>query len=278
MQRDIRCIALDLDHTTLRMDGTLSDRTKEALCGAVAAGIQVVIVSGRAFSTLPAQVLEIPGIDYAVTSNGAASYYKKQRIHSWMLSSGSAEQILKIAEPYFQAGKFAYECFVDGRAYAGRDFVDYPQKFDLSESTVRYIRETRMPVSDITMYIHRYIRRLDSLDLIFSDLELGQKLKAKFLETCDDIYITSAIFYRMEISHRDSGKAAGLRDILRRIGVSEKHTAAFGDGENDAEMLKAAGLGVAVANAHAHCLQAADLVTGTNDEDGVAAVIESWLG
>ncbi len=277
MQREIRCIALDLDHTTLRMDGSLSPRTKEALFAAISAGIQVVIVSGRAFSTLPAAVMEIPGIDYAVTSNGAASYYKKQRIHSWMLSAGSVEQMLKIAEPYFLAGKFAYESFVDGQAYAGRDFVECPKKFGVSEQSVRYIQKTRRPVSDIQAFTRRYIERLDSLDLIFSDLELEKKLKNEFLKACDDIYITSAISYRMEISHRDSGKAAGLRDILRRIGVSEEHTAAFGDGENDAEMLKSAGLGVAVANAHAHCLQAADLVTGTNDEDGVAAVIESWL-
>ena len=250
MQREMRCIALDLDHTTLRMDGSLSPRTKEALCAAISAGIQVVIVSGRAFSTLPASVMEIPGIDYAVTSNGAASYYKKQRIHSWMLSAGSVEQMLKIAEPYFLAGKFAYESFVDGQAYAGCDFVECPKKFGVSEQSVSYIQKTRRPVSDIQAFTRRYIERLDSLDLIFSDLELEKKLKNEFLKACDDIYITSAISYRMEISHRDSGKAAGLRDILRRIGVSEEHTAAFGDGENDAEMLKSAGLGVAVANAH----------------------------
>lgn len=59
MQKKIRCIALDLDRTTLKTDGTLSERTKKALKLAVNEGVCVVIVSGRAFHTIPKEILSI---------------------------------------------------------------------------------------------------------------------------------------------------------------------------------------------------------------------------
>ena len=70
----IKLIALDLDQTALRTDKSLSGRNRKALLSAIEAGIHVVIASGRSFGSLPSQVLEIPGIEYAVTSNGSAIY------------------------------------------------------------------------------------------------------------------------------------------------------------------------------------------------------------
>ena len=70
--KDIRLIALDLDDTTLCSDGSLADKTREAIEAAISSGIEVVIASGRAFNSLPRAVAEICGIRYAITSNGAA--------------------------------------------------------------------------------------------------------------------------------------------------------------------------------------------------------------
>ena len=71
---DIKCIALDLDRTTLNAQGKLSKANEEAIRKAIAKGIHVCIASGRAFDTLPQDVVSIPGIEYAITSNGAAVY------------------------------------------------------------------------------------------------------------------------------------------------------------------------------------------------------------
>ena len=70
----IECVALDLDRTTLNVRGELSAVNRRAIEQAVEAGIHVVIASGRAYSTLPKEVTEIEGIEYAVTSNGASVY------------------------------------------------------------------------------------------------------------------------------------------------------------------------------------------------------------
>ena len=66
--------------------------------------------------------------------------------------------------------------------------------------------------------------------------------------------------------------------MLERLGISQSETAAFGDGDNDVEMLSFAGVGIAMANATPACLQAADFVTKSNSEDGVAWGMERFLG
>ena len=71
---DIKCIALDLDRTTLNAQGRLSDGNRKALSHAIEQGVRIVIASGRSFHTLPKDVLSVPGIEYAITSNGAAIY------------------------------------------------------------------------------------------------------------------------------------------------------------------------------------------------------------
>ena len=68
---DIRLVALDLDGTTMNSDNRLSDYNRKTLEAAVQAGIQVVVASGRAFDALPKEVLAIPGLQYAISSNGA---------------------------------------------------------------------------------------------------------------------------------------------------------------------------------------------------------------
>ena len=70
----IKCIALDLDRTTLDSQGHLSEINRRAIESAVAAGLHVVVASGRALDSLPAGITEIRGIQYAITSNGAAVY------------------------------------------------------------------------------------------------------------------------------------------------------------------------------------------------------------
>ena len=69
-RKKISCIALDLDGTTLRDDKGISEANRKAIEDAVRAGIKVVIASGRSYSSLPESVTSIPGIEYAVTSNG----------------------------------------------------------------------------------------------------------------------------------------------------------------------------------------------------------------
>ena len=80
-----------------------------------------------------------------------------------------------------------------------------------------------------------------------------------------------------DILPEGGGKPNGLRHTLAHLGLTREQSIAFGDGGNDVAMLRAAGAGVAMGNAQSEIKAAADVVTGTNDEDGIVSVIEQYI-
>jgi len=272
---NLQCIALDLDRTTLGPDGRLSAGNRQALECAIRRGIHVVIASGRPLCSLPADVTALPGIEYAITSNGAAVYHLPtgKRLHGFTLPQGAAEEILRLTadEP------LTYEAFVDGIAYGGADYVADPTAYGTPPTSVGYIRRTRRPVPDIASFIRTHSDALDSLDLVVRSADEKVRLSALLTASIPDLYVTSSVPQLVEISHRDAGKHSGLRFLAGLLGISPAQIAAFGDADNDADMLAFAGCGIAVANASPACLAAADRVTGRFDEDGVAQAIHQLL-
>ena len=94
----------------------------------------------------------------------------------------------------------------------------------------------------------------------------------------ENVYITSSVPYRMEISSKESGKASGLKYVLDQMGIAPEEALAFGDGDNDAQMLRFAGTGIAVKNATEDCKESADATLElTAAEDGVADYLEKNL-
>ena len=124
---NIKCIALDLDRTTLNASGRLSDGNYNALCHAIENGVHIVIASGRSFDTLPKDVLAVPGIEYAITSNGAAIYHipTSTCLHEYKMTPASVECIIQIAKQH----ETALEVFIDGKAYALKAYVEDPVSY-----------------------------------------------------------------------------------------------------------------------------------------------------
>jgi hydroxymethylpyrimidine pyrophosphatase-like HAD family hydrolase len=91
------------------------------------------------------------------------------------------------------------------------------------------------------------------------------------------LYISKSLPHFLEFASPDVTKAAGLRFVGEHVGFSPERTVAFGDGENDVELLEVAGYAVAVANAHDRVIAVADLVCPRDSADGVAQVIEAYL-
>lgn len=264
----IGCIALDLDKTTLDAQGRLSEGNRRALEYAIGKGVHIVIASGRAFATLPADVVAVPGIEYAITSNGAAVYHVPtgKRLHGYTLPPEAALDILRLtaAEPV------TYEVFVAGEAYAQADYVRDPVSGGASPRSVAYIQSTRHPVPDIREFARTHIGELDSLDVVVRDLETKGRLWKLLESSVPGIYVTSSVRRLLEISHADAGKHSGVRYVAELLGLPREQVAAFGDGDNDADMLSYVGCGIAVENATPACRAAADRVTKSHREDGVA--------
>ena len=272
---DIKYIALDLDRTTLNAQGKLSKANEEAIRKAVAKGIHVCIASGRAFDTLPQDVVSIPGIEYAITSNGAAVYriQDKQCLRSYVLTEQSVKKILELTKDF----PVTYEGFIRGTAYAAKEYIEDPVKFGATEHAVAYVQSTRHLQDDIASFLKQHDDELDSMDIVVKDEAQKQKVIKVLKAEVEDIYITSSISQLVEISYKDAGKRSGVKFITEYLGLNPKQVAAFGDADNDIDMLEYAGCGIAMENASNGLLAVADVVTLHHDRDGVAYALKNIL-
>ncbi len=270
-----KLIALDLDETTLNRQSLLSPGNRTALEAAISMGIQIVIASGRSLDTLPEEMTHFPGIRYAICGNGAMVYdLAAQRILvQHFLPAETAREVLWLGQGEF----LTYEGFVDGCAYAQSDYVNHPAVYLCGENSVAYVQSTRHPVPDIAAFLLEHETRLDSLDIVVGNLPVKETMMQR-LTSLSGVYITSSVPHLIEISNEACGKHRGLAFLAAHLGIPREAVCAFGNADNDADMLEWAGMGIAVANGSPACLAAADAVTGHYLEDGVAQAFDGLLG
>ncbi len=269
----IRCVFSDLDRTLLDKQSRISERNRTTIEKLTKMGICFVPVTGRAYASLPADLMSIPGIEYVITSNGTS-----------VCRLADGKPVLKRCIPkgfvrsfkefHDKLGECAVEFYVDGRAYVSQEFYDDPVYFN--QHRVEYVKKTRTPVDDIWKFASVHDGELDAIAIISP--------AGRFEELCEStrrelrgVYITNSDSLYIEISNPECGKKNAICDFCRIMGYELKDTVAFGDNDNDAEMLAAAGLGICVANATPLCMQAADMVTAAHDEDGFAMGIEKIM-
>lgn len=267
-----KLLALDLDETTLDGQGRLSRENRSALEAAIAQNIQVVVATGRAVTALPEEIRHFSGIRYAITGNGAAVWDMRQEkpLRRFLLPPGAAEAVLALT-----AGEMlTYEVTVAGQPYAQRDYIQNPDRYLTDGRTSDYLQRTRRPVEDIAAFIRMHDTEIDSLNLVVGSLEVKRRMMER-LRQLDEVYITTSIPRLIEISNAESGKHRGLAFLTAYLGLRQQDTAAFGNADNDAEMLAWAETGVAVKNATPACLAAADYVTDSHDASGVAKALKT---
>ena len=255
---DLRLIALDLDGTTLNSQGKVSPYTKEILEKAIQKGIHVVIASGRALSAIPEDVLNIRGLEYIITSND--------------MKPGVVMSVLAI----MRDTHFPFEVFIGGHAYTMQAYYDCPTDFGVPERMNHYVRTTRTPVSDMPDFILKHCDDIEGIDMIVPDQTQKQQVIAA-LSKISNLYITSSESYYIEMASGSVSKASALQALAAQFHITPEQVMAFGDSDNDIELLSYAGCGVAMQNATANLLKAASAVTRSNNEDGVAFYVESFL-
>jgi len=271
----IRLIALDLDNTTLNGESRLTPRTRDAIERALSLGVEVVIASGRSRRSLPRDVLSIKGLRYAVTSNGAAVYDLRRdcAIHRLVLPAHAAGLLMERVDPAFEL-----QAFIDGQGYASERYLADPGAYSPKSAVgVEYLKRTRRAVADMRGFVREHRGELDMLDLVLPGGVEREPIIERLKKEIPGVYVTASMRHLIEIVHRDCGKRAGVAWLGGQLGLVPRQIAAFGDAENDREMLEYAGLGCAVENAEPAVRAAADLIVPSNLEDGVAWGIEKIL-
>lgn len=270
----IRMIALDLDNTTLRTDKSLADRTRQALVQAAERGVYVVISTGRVLTSLPPQMLEVSQIRYAVCSNGARIYRlpEKEQIYENGIGEDAARKALEI----LRDAPGGIEVFTNGHAYMGRDQYESIRDHGSNLRNAKYVLWSREPVDDPYRVMEDNIGELENVSTFFEDPQLRLDYIDR-LNQIEGLTVTSSEPDNIELGGTTTSKAGALRWLMDQLGVEVSELMACGDSPNDEQMIRLAGLGVAMANGAESTRAAADYITDSNDEDGVAKAVEKFV-
>jgi Cof subfamily protein (haloacid dehalogenase superfamily) len=259
-----RLVGSDLDGTIVRSDGTISARTVAALDAVERAGATFVMVTGRPTRWMKVVAEQTGHHGIAICANGAIVYdlHAEKVLQSFLLSASLGREVAAALREAIPGIAFAVERADAPFAHE----ATYVPRWDSAD------QRTQAPIDELlSADVVKLLARHESLG---SDDLLAAALAA----VGDAATLThSSSDGLLEISAAGISKATGLAMLASERGLSASDVVAFGDMPNDLPMLTWAGHGVAVANAHPSVLAAADEITGSNDDDGVAQVLDRWF-
>ena len=264
-----KMIVLDLDGTLTNNKKEITPRTKQALMQAQAAGVHVVLASGRpTYGIVPlAEELKLKDNGgYILAFNGGKIIDCTN--NEVLFEQKLDEQLVPIL---FQEAK-----------KAGMEILTYQgEGIAATNKDDEYVQHeafiNKMPVTQYDDFLNQLVYPINKC-LIVGDPTPLHKLEirlAKELEGKMDVYRSADFF--LECVPLGIDKARSLDRLISSLRISREEVIACGDGYNDLSMIRFAGLGVAMANAAKDIQSEADFVTLSNEEDGVAHVIERFI-
>lgn len=239
----IKLIALDMDGTLLNNEEKVSDYTKEVIAKALAKDVAVVLSTGRWIDSCYPYAEDLNLNTYLVTCNGGQIFDKdKQLLEEYLLPQKKMEEMYHIVDKY-EASTWIVstkDIFYDSR----------PEDF----------------------YAHDWLKYGCSV----ADEATIEKV-VKDLSYIDGLELTNSLPTNVEVNPEGVNKAKGLELVCDKLGITMENVLSCGDSLNDIKMIQASGIGVAMGNAQDAIKYAADYVTDTNENDGVAKAIEKFV-
>jgi hypothetical protein len=266
-----RLVASDVDGTLLGPREDVTTRTAGAVARVIASGTPFVLVTGRPPRWVPRVAEAVGARGWAVCANGAVLYdigpdrvRRTYQLDPALLSDVVHTVTWLLPDCTLAVERVGESAFaLDGHEFLTDEGYRHPWPGDDSRTAAR---------AELVGY--PAVKLLVRQPGMTSD-ELAASVGSIVGDAVDVTFSTG--FGLIEISAPGISKATGLAEIADLLGVPAEASVAFGDMPNDVPMLRWAGHGVAVANAHPAVLAAADEITAANSDDGVAQVLERWF-
>jgi len=271
-----KLISFDLDGTLLRDDKTVSPASVQALKAAHEAGMLIVPSTGRMYSGLPAQVASLPFLDYCIFGNGSGVYDIKndRTIAEITMPVG---EVLTLLEHY-SFPEACYGVYRDKLGYMESRMLEVIDKYTPTAYFAEFLRGQYSPVEDLKQYLKENEPTVNKLNFYFMGEEKKNTELVNAVKAFKGYSVTSSMPTIIEVTNINAHKGNALKLLCAHAGIDISQTAAFGDGGNDITLIREAGLGVAMSNAIPELKAAANYITLSNEEDGVAYVINKLLG
>ena len=275
-KKKITLAAFDLDGTLLDDKKRIPPENLRLLQCAAERGVLLVPATGRIPDGMPEELMRLP-IRYGVLVNGAMLYdfERRETVERAEIPNARALEIIDFMDTL----PISYDCYFHTWGYIDREKLERVEEFISDPGILRLVHELRTPVDNLRRYLAEQGDSVQKLQMYFKPEtfplreELLQELPARW----PDIAVTSSLPMNIELNAAAANKGRALLSLCAHLGIAPEETVAFGDGSNDCTLLRAAGLGVAMANAVEEAKAAADLVTVSNNEAGVAKVLEEIL-
>ncbi len=263
----IKAIFLDLDGTLNNDEKVITPRTKAALMEAQRQGVRLVLASARPSPGLHKERDLLHLQDYG----GILMSYNGGRI----VEAETNRTLFETAMQLQQAKEVLHQLKTlpvtpildDGKQFYVTDRNGYKVRYECENN-----RMDCQEIQDLEAFLN--FRPVKILMSVLPEQLLGvQKKIREFLP--DSLAVVQTASFYLEVIPASIHKGQGVLDTCRALGISPCDTVAFGDAENDIPMLRAAGIGVAMGNAAPAVKAAADALTKSNNEDGIACWLEA---
>jgi len=264
-----KIIALDMDGTLLNSDKIITEKTKIALQAARTKGVKVVLASGRPIDGLRKYLKELDLVDkdeYVLSYNGSLVQETKGDaiIHESGLKGSDLHYIYSLSS----------KLGVNIHAFSGEDGLITPKISKYTEVEAELNGIDIKIVDFEKVHVNENIIKI----MLIDDVEILDAALAKLPKEVFERYnVVKSTPYFLEIINKEGNKGQGLKALAKHLNVKREEIIAVGDAGNDIDMIKYAGLGVAMGNATDEVKDLADYQTSSNNEDGIAEIVEKFI-
>lgn len=268
IQMSYKMIVLDMDDTLLTDDHIISEATKTALMLAQEKGVKVVLASGRPTYAMLDAAKELRLAEYGsfiLSFNGAkiTNCQTNEELFSSTLSPETVHQLFDLS----QRENIWIHTYMNDEIITQENnpFTEIEGK--LTGLPIKTVADFKQTVSSPVVKV-----------LMVKEENYLKEVEARLQkELANDLSVMRSKPYFLEFTELGVTKGTSLAILIEKLGISREEVIAIGDSYNDVAMIEFAGLGVAMGNAPDDVKQLADYVTDTNNNDGIAKVIDTFI-
>ncbi|MBQ6544920.1 MAG: HAD hydrolase family protein [Lachnospiraceae bacterium] len=280
LSHKIRMVGLDLDGTFLTSGKEVSEANLLAVKEALAQGVIVLPVTGRPFGAVPKELISLCGFPYVIAAGGASVH--DIRAGSVLFSCGMPYHIAREITIRLREMGFIVNLFTEGLGYVDESEFDAMLGCARSDAAREYLRRFRIPVPDILHLAGNPTPCVEKLTATAPRDENGvipgnEEARRMLRDYEEHVKVMYSPEINIEIDPVAASKGGSLLRLGEQFGIHREEIMAFGDSDNDRELLSMAGVSVAMGNAAPHLLEMAEIIAPDNDHDGVAEILRKYV-